>query len=322
MGIFKRKKENAADNEYIDKMQVSDKPASDDVGYMKYGIDFLAKRVDFYMGEETNLSTCMDNISQKTQMTDESLEAEKIELEEIGASYLELREKADKIYTVMEKSDKRIAESDENMLQLTQQIGNSKEQLMNMTETFERLETDFTNITSLTADITGISSRTNLLALNASIEAARAGEAGRGFSVVAEQIRQLSASTASLVSGIEESISTLKNTLASLQNEINKTSDMMQSNIEHTGELKTSIEQVHDCTNQVKEVSDEIVEAIQKNSNQVDEGLSGVEHIKDAVLSIEDEVMALNTKSSGKLTALCEMDDILHQFSTLLHEKE
>lgn len=322
MGIFKRKKENAADNEYIDKMQVSDKPASDDVGYMKYGIDFLAKRVDFYMGEETNLSTCMDNIRQKTQMTDESLEAEKIELEEIGASYLELREKADKIYTVMEESDKRIAESDENMLQLTQQIGNSKEQLMNMTETFERLETDFTNITSLTADITGISSRTNLLALNASIEAARAGEAGRGFSVVAEQIRQLSASTASLVSGIEESISTLKNTLASLQNEINKTSDMMQSNIEHTGELKTSIEQVHDCTNQVKEVSDEIVEAIQKNSNQVDEGLSGVEHIKDAVLSIEDEVMALNTKSSGKLTALCEMDDILHQFSTLLHEKE
>ncbi len=322
MGIFKRKKENAADNEYIDKMQVSDKPASDDVGYMKYGIDFLAKRVDFYMGEETNLSTCMDNIRQKTQMTDESLEAEKIELEEIGASYLELREKADKIYTVMEESDKRIAESDENMLQLTQQIGNSKEQLMNMTETFERLETDFTNITSLTADITGISSRTNLLALNASIEAARAGEAGRGFSVVAEQIRQLSASTASLVSGIEESISTLKNTLASLQNEINKTSDMMQSNIEHTGELKTSIEQVHDCTNQVKEVSDEIVEAIQKNSNQVDEGLSGVEHIKDAVLSIEDEVMSLNTKSSGKLTALCEMDDILHQFSTLLHEKE
>lgn len=322
MGIFKRKKENVADNEYIDKMQVSDKPASDDVGYMKYGIDFLAKRVDFYMGEETNLSTCMDNIRQKTQMTDESLEAEKIELEEIGASYLELREKADKIYTVMEESDKRIAESDENMLQLTQQIGNSKEQLMNMTETFERLETDFTNITSLTADITGISSRTNLLALNASIEAARAGEAGRGFSVVAEQIRQLSASTASLVSGIEESISTLKNTLASLQNEINKTSDMMQSNIEHTGELKTSIEQVHDCTNQVKEVSDEIVEAIQKNSNQVDEGLSGVEHIKDAVLSIEDEVMSLNTKSSGKLTALCEMDDILHQFSTLLHEKE
>lgn len=320
MGIFKRKSENTTDNEYIDKMQKSDKSGTD-IGYMKYGIDFLAKRVDFYMGEETNLSTCMDNIRQKTQMTDERLEAEKAELEEIGASYSELREKADKIYAVMEESDKRIAESDENMLQLTQQIGNSKEQLMNMTETFERLETDFTNITTLTADITGISSRTNLLALNASIEAARAGEAGRGFAVVAEQIRELSASTASLVSGIEESISTLKNTLVSLQDEINKTSDMMQSNIEHTGELKTSIEQVHGCTDQVKQVSDEIVEAIQKNSNQVDEALSGVEHIKDAVLSIEDEVATLNTKSSGKSTALCEMDDILHQFSTLLHEK-
>ncbi|MBQ6886070.1 MAG: hypothetical protein IJN54_00950 [Lachnospiraceae bacterium] len=316
MSIFK-KKQNTENN----MNNVIERKSTEESGYMKYGVDFLLKRMDLYMDEETNLSTCMDTIREKTLTTKERLDGSKENLDVIHQSYSELRTNADEIYEVMEKSDRRILESDQNMQQLTMQIGNSREQLSNMTETFERLETDFNNITSLTADITGISSRTNLLALNASIEAARAGEAGRGFAVVAEQIRELSSSTASLVNGIEESIETLKNTLLSLQGEINKTSDMMQSNIEYAGGLKESIDQVKECTDQVKHVSNTIVDSILKNSSQIDDAVRDMGYIKDAVQGIEDEVMNLNMKSSEKSTALCEMDDILNQFSIILHEK-
>lgn len=316
MSIFK-KKQNTENN----MNNVIERKSTEESGYMKYGVDFLLKRMDLYMDEETNLSACMDTIREKTLTTKERLDGSKENLDVIHQSYSELRTNADEIYEVMEKSDRRILESDQNMQQLTMQIGNSREQLSNMTETFERLETDFNNITSLTADITGISSRTNLLALNASIEAARAGEAGRGFAVVAEQIRELSSSTASLVNGIEESIETLKNTLLSLQGEINKTSDMMQSNIEYAGGLKESIDQVKECTDQVKHVSNTIVDSILKNSSQIDDAVRDMGYIKDAVQGIEDEVMNLNMKSSEKSTALCEMDDILNQFSIILHEK-
>ena len=317
MSIFKRKK-NIEDNSKL--TEACANTGTGDNGYMKYGIDFLLKRMDFYLNEETNLSTCMDIIKERTETTRDRIDASKEDLGIINQSYNELRESANEIYQVMEESDKRISDSDQSMLQLTEQIGKSRTQLSNMTDTFEKLETDFNNITALTADITGISSRTNLLALNASIEAARAGEAGRGFAVVAEQIRELSASTASLVNGIEDSISTLKDTLLSLQKEINKTSDMMQSNIESAGGLKNSIEQVKECTEQVKQVSNNIADSILSNSGQIDEAVQGLENIKDSVHSIEAEVEKLNTKSSQKSTALCEMDDILHQFSTVLHE--
>ena len=317
MSIFKRKK-NIEDNSKL--TEASANTGTGDNGYMKYGIDFLLKRMDFYLNEETNLSTCMDIIKERTETTRDSIDASKEDVGIITQSYNELRESANEIYQVMEESDKRISDSDQSMLQLTEQIGKSRTQLSNMTDTFEKLETDFNNITALTADITGISSRTNLLALNASIEAARAGEAGRGFAVVAEQIRELSASTASLVNGIEDSISTLKDTLLSLQKEINKTSDMMQSNIESAGGRKNSIEQVKECTEQVKQVSNNIADSILSNSGQIDEAVQGLENIKDSVHSIEAEVEKLNTKSSQKSTALCEMDDILHQFSTVLHE--
>lgn len=320
MGIFKKKQNS--DNNTSGGNQVANVPSVyDDRGYMKYGVDFLLKRMDFYMQEETNLSECMDAIKENTQITTEALEGGRESLAIIHQGYKELQVNADEIYEVMEESDRRIQESDQNMQQLTAQIGNSREQLSNMTETFERLEADFNNITALTADITGISSRTNLLALNASIEAARAGEAGRGFAVVAEQIRELSASTASLVNGIEASIDMLKSTLLSLQGEIGKTSDMMQANIEHAGGLKESIEQVKECTDKVKKVSNTIVDSIASNSSQVNGAMDGIGQIKNAVQGIEDEVTNLNMKSSKKTTALCEMNDILNQFSTLLHEK-
>ena len=157
--------------------------------------------------------------------------------------------------------------------------------------------------------------------MNASIEAARAGEAGRGFAVVAEQIRELSSSTASLVSGIEESIDTLKNTLLSLQNEINKASDMMQSNIDYAGGLKHSIEQVCECTSQVKKVSNNIVDSILEKSSQIDASLDGISRIKNSVEDIDDEISNLNAKSSEKSSAISEMDDILQQFKTMLYKR-
>ncbi|NLL78508.1 MAG: hypothetical protein GX234_01625 [Clostridiales bacterium] len=318
MGIFKRKREQ---EQMENGKEAVVQAVETENGYIGYGIDFLLKRMEFYMNEEINLSACMEAICKKTQQTQTRLESSRDDLGAISQSYQDFKTNADEIYEVMEESDRKISESDQSMQQLTEQIGNSRNQLSNMTDTFTQLEADFNNITELTANITGISSRTNLLALNASIEAARAGEAGRGFAVVADQIRELSSSTASLVSGIEESIGTLKSTLANLQNEINKTSDMMQSNIEYAGGLKQSIDQVKDCTDQVKGVSDGIVKAILKNSSQIEDALQGMDHIQSAVQGIEEEVDNLNRKSSGKSTAICEMDDILHQLSRALREK-
>ncbi len=318
MGIFKKKQNMETGRNYDKGADAAEKP---DNGYMKYGVDFLLKRMNFYMSEEINLSSYMDSIRDRMQLVQEKIDKSSEELEQINNGYQDFRTSTDRIYEVMEESDQKIAESDRNMDQLTEQIGNSRVQLSNMTDTFSQLESDFDKITELTANITGISSRTNLLALNASIEAARAGEAGKGFAVVADQIRELSSSTASLVNGIEDSINALKSSLQNLQNEIHKTTDMMQTNIECAGGLKESIEQVKECTDQVKEVSGNIAEAVLKNSSKIEEAVKGNTYIKEAVQSIDEEVSNLNKKNSNKATTLCEMDDILHQFDNILSEE-
>ena len=320
MGFFKKKKETQAEavQEQVNLENIKREEESKES--LKEGVQFLVKRVNQYMSQEVDLSSSMDAIENCTETTREYLDRNNKLLEVISQNYQEFNGFATQIDDVMDESDQKIEESDKSMELLTTQIEKSKEQLLNMITTFGQFENDFTNITNLTADITGISSRTNLLALNASIEAARAGEAGRGFAVVADQIRELSASTASLVSGIEESIMQLKESLQSLQGEIGRTSDMMNSNIAYAGELKESMGEVRDCSGQVRTVGTNIVGAIQKTSAQIDDAVNGMNSIEDAVNGIDAQVNGLNRKSSEKNTALCEISDVLRQINTMLQE--
>lgn len=72
------------------------------------------------------------------------------------------------------------------------------------TDTLHDLQTEAQNIHGIINTINGIASQTNLLALNAAIEAARAGDAGRGFSVVAEEVRKLSSRVEEAIKEVEK----------------------------------------------------------------------------------------------------------------------
>lgn len=309
MGLFNKNKESVAVAPTMNTMVKQE----DNMKHVEYCAKDLQKKMDSYMEQEVDISYCMDSISNASQNSLSELNEIGDAITEISENYTEFHEFAGQINGVMDDSNQNVNEANENMNHLKNQIVKSKNQLENMVDTFGMLEKDFSNITALTKDITGISSRTNLLALNASIEAARAGEAGRGFAVVAEQIRELSSSTASLVGGIEETIKALHATLDSLQEEIGETSNMIQGNVEYADSVKESFDQVKDCTNQVKEVSNRIVEEINQNSNKIDGAADGVTATRGAIEGILKEVQNLNAKSEEKSVSLSEVVDILQQ---------
>lgn len=293
----------------------------DNMEYVRYCAKDLLKKMDAYMEQEVDVTYCMDAVQKRSDISLEELNKIDGTIANISSNYKDFTVSAGHINEAMDYSETTINEANESMNQLTVQIDNSRQQLQGMEQTFGQLETDFANITELTNNITGISSRTNLLALNASIEAARAGEAGRGFAVVAEQIRELSSSTASLVQGIEETIKVLYDSLGNLQGEIGKTADLIQNNIEYANNVKDNFNKVKECTAQVKEASDHIVSEINSTLTEINGAVDGVDSTKQTIQNIQEEVQNLNRKSELKSVSLYEVVDILHQLNNIAHEK-
>ena len=139
--------------------------------------------------------------------------------------------------------------------------------------------TKFESIDELAATILNISGQTNLLALNATIEAARAGEAGRGFSVVASEVKQLAAST----DHAAQSIATILNEVLDAINEIESVAENISEAMRLNSDVSDqSLEQTDDVMQTVKIVAgdfDKILISLSK-SNETFDGI--VSHVKDA----------------------------------------
>jgi len=129
---------------------------------------------------------------------------------------------------------------------------------------------EFANVKKETGTIEGITTKTNLLALNASIEAARAGEAGRGFAVVANEIRELSSGTQISSGRIMNALANLEETSEKMMEAMTETVKLIQSNIEKVSNVDRSVTDItNDATTlgiNIKTVDSAVKEV--ENSNK------------------------------------------------------
>ncbi|MBQ8632116.1 MAG: methyl-accepting chemotaxis protein, partial [Lachnospiraceae bacterium] len=190
------------------------------------------------------------------------------------------------------------------------EVVDTTNKMANLSAEVERIlaefKNEFENVKQETGTIEGISSKTNLLALNASIEAARAGEAGRGFAVVAEEIRDLSAGTKTSSTRIMEALAHLEETSGRMMESIAETVNLIQVNIEKVSNVDKSVtnitndaeslgENIKVVDNAVKEVaaSNETLVANMKQVGEVMEVMTGsineAEETTKAMLSKYDE---------------------------------
>ena len=165
-----------------------------------------------------------------------------------------------------------------------------KEKMNELLKAMERISSTSSEIEAIITGIEDIANQTNLLSLNAAIEAARAGEAGRGFSVVAESIRELaeqsavaSANTKKL---IETSLYEIKN-----GNEITKdTSDTLNKVMEEVDEILIAVSKVRSASDiQAEEVA------------EIEKGISLISDVVQNTLATAEETSATSEELSAQV---------------------
>ena len=277
---------------------------------------------DTVSAAETSVKA-VDEIAASVRLTAENVETQTMltsdiqgNLEQTGIATADMKEAS-------EDTSRAVSEGMELMEKLSGQSELTAELNRNSQESTMELNNRIGEVGAIIGEIVNISSKTNLLALNASIEAARAGEAGKGFAVVAEEIRQLSELTKLSAEKITAIIS-------KLTENAKEASDNMPQSIEATARQNEMIDDTREQISIIESKNTAQMELMNTISVQVEDILRSISGMMDSISNLSatsEEVAAAsencNTLMGDSMESMNRLNgklDEIHFIATKLEE--
>ena len=177
------------------------------------------------------------------------------------------------------------------------------QEVVRTSDVMQQLAEDANGIGAVTDVIRGIADQTNLLALNAAIEAARAGEQGRGFAVVADEVRTLAQRTRESTDEIQNMINALQGASSDALEVIHASRENVNESVEKIEKTGQALSAISDSVNSVNSMNEQIASAATEQASTADELTSNMARVRNIAEQASDGANSV-AAASEQLTAL------------------
>ncbi len=248
------------------------------------------------------------NIEQSVSLIDETNQKAHSITADISESISEAKKSKDDI----EMANKNLMIAKDEIIQLISKVKGSAESEHDLASTMENLSKDASEVKDILGVISDIADQTNLLALNAAIEAARAGEHGRGFAVVADEVRKLAERTQKSLGDIHSTISVIVQAIVDASNQMNKNSTDIQHLSDTSQDIEDKIVNTVEIVKKAVQSSDDTVKDFETTSKNIEDIVSKIQKV--------DEISSSNARSVEEIASANQhLNDMINRLN---HELE